>query len=443
MRHNYTSGSISAHLARLAGSMMVSLLFVYSIGLVDIFFLSRLSNEFVLAAIGTASVISLPLVAVSVAFAHTVSILVAREIGKNDIEKASIAISNLFTLGLVFTALVSVLVFIFLDPIVDLFDISNEAASQSKFYISLMLPSNVLTTLWLMSNFAARALGDMKSPMIYTLIGSGVSILLIVFFATFLEYGLFESFLAITVGRIIGPLLMVRKLLKNTLNVHFKLSFLEYDYMRMTLNYYVPILLSNLIMPVSALFVMYILSTYGDPIVAGYTVATRITSVVFCIIFVIPGAISPIVSQNYGAGKFDRILTTAVRSVGLSAIYVILVSAVLSVFREELIQAFYLVGGAADILDFYLKYMTTSFVWASMFVASTGILNSIAYQYISTKLVLFRALFLIMPFVYFAASIGDQNTVLMAEYAAIAVSSIIAYYFAIKAVRELSSSKKM
>ena len=137
MRHNYTSGSISAHLARLAGSMMVSLLFVYSIGLVDIFFLSRLSNEFVLAAIGTASVISLPLVAVSVAFAHTVSILVAREIGKNDIEKASIAISNLFTLGLVFTALVSVLVFIFLDPIVDLFDISNEAASQSKFYISL------------------------------------------------------------------------------------------------------------------------------------------------------------------------------------------------------------------------------------------------------------------------------------------------------------------
>ena len=440
MSHDYTSGRISGHIIRLASSMMVSLLSVYGMGLADVYFLSGQNNEATIAALGTASVIFLPLFAVSTAFAHTVSILVAREVGQNDSDQATATISNVFTFGLLFTAIVSFTIFVFLDAIVGSFDISNDAAVEAKRYISLMLPSSLLVTLILMSNFLSRALGDMRSPMVYALISSAVTIGLSYVFIVLLDYGLFGSFMAATVGRILGPALMIRRLLNNSFNATYRLGLVQIGQVLPVCRLYVPILLSNLIVPASALFVMYVLSSYGDAVVAGYTVVIRIASVVFCIVYVIPGAVSPIVSQNYGAMKYDRISKTALTCIVLSFFYVVPVSVCLYLSSNYIVNLFYLTGEAAEILNFYLKFIPMSFIFSCVFACATGILNSIGKQLTSMYLILVRTFFLTVPLVYWAMLLGDASLVLVGEFVSIVVASGIAIFFMNRAIGCLISA---
>ena len=64
---------------------------------------------------------------------------------------------------------------------------------------------------------------------------------------------------------------------------------------------------TNMIIPLSSGVVVALLSGYGSAAVAGYGAATRIQELVLVVFFAITAIIGPIVGQNLGAGKIDRV----------------------------------------------------------------------------------------------------------------------------------------
>jgi len=69
----------------------------------------------------------------------------------------------------------------------------------------------------------------------------------------------------------------------------------------------VPSILTNLIGPVSMAVVFGLLAKYGHAVVAGYGVAVRIESLALMVLMAMSGSISPMVGQNFGAGRPERI----------------------------------------------------------------------------------------------------------------------------------------
>lgn len=69
----------------------------------------------------------------------------------------------------------------------------------------------------------------------------------------------------------------------------------------------VPSILSNLIGPVSMAVVFGLLAKYGHAVVAGFGVAVRIESLALMVLMALSASISPMVGQNWGAGRHDRI----------------------------------------------------------------------------------------------------------------------------------------
>jgi Na+-driven multidrug efflux pump len=69
--------------------------------------------------------------------------------------------------------------------------------------------------------------------------------------------------------------------------------------------------LTRIATPVGNAFVTGAILTCGGEAIAGWTVIQRIIPVASGLLFALSGAIGPIVGQNFGARRFDRIRSTA------------------------------------------------------------------------------------------------------------------------------------
>ena len=64
--------------------------------------------------------------------------------------------------------------------------------------------------------------------------------------------------------------------------------------------------LTNVATPVASGFVASVLARFGDETVAAIAIIDRLVPVAFGGVFAISGAVGPILAQNWGAGRFDR-----------------------------------------------------------------------------------------------------------------------------------------
>lgn len=72
----------------------------------------------------------------------------------------------------------------------------------------------------------------------------------------------------------------------------------------------IPASLANLVQPVSTAVTTYLLAAFGVGIVAGFGVASRIESVIFMTIIGVTSSAAPLVGQNWGAKRYQRVVDT-------------------------------------------------------------------------------------------------------------------------------------
>ena len=109
-----------------------------------------------------------------------------------------------------------------------------------------------------------------------------------------------------------------------------------------------PAILTNLSNPIANAIFAGVVARFGDTAVAALAIMDRLVPVAFGVLFALSGAVGPILGQNWGAGRFDRMrqgLTDAAIFAGIS----VLVSWVLLfAFRGAIVSAFHAPARLAD-----------------------------------------------------------------------------------------------
>jgi Na+-driven multidrug efflux pump len=59
--------------------------------------------------------------------------------------------------------------------------------------------------------------------------------------------------------------------------------------------------------PLGQAVVTRAMASFGEAAVAGMAIVGRMTPVAFGVIFALSGAIGPVIGQNFGAGRMDRV----------------------------------------------------------------------------------------------------------------------------------------
>ena len=154
---------------------------------------------------------------------------------------------------------------------------------------------------------------------------------------------------------------------------------------------------------------------FGDAAVAGWAVAGRLTPLAFCVLFAVSGAIGPIIGQNAGAGRYERVRETLVRAMQFVALAVLAPWALLLLVRPLIVDQFGLSGeGARLVVWFALAVAPLSIFNGALFVSNAAF-NNLHRPLWATWLNWARHTLGVAPFVWAGAVLGGAPGVLVGQ----------------------------
>ncbi|MFP5265019.1 MAG: MATE family efflux transporter [Blastocatellia bacterium] len=342
---DFTEGSIGRAIVLLAIPMVLEMMMESLFGIVNVFWVAHLGAESVAAVGLTESLLTL-VFTVAMGLSMATTAMVARRIGEKDHAAASVAAVQAIAIGVIVSLVLGTVGFLFTPSLLRLMGGTPRIIEVGSGYGTVILGGNVVILLLFLNNAIFRGAGDAAIAMRALWFANAVNIVLdpcLIFgLGPFPRLGVTGSAIATTVGRGLGVAFQLYVLLRNKGRVHVRRNQVRLDVKVMLRLLRVSLggMFQFLVATASWLGLIRIVAVFGEPALAGYTIALRI--VIFALLpsWGMSNAAATLVGQNLGAAKPDR----AERSVWVTGftnmIFLFLVTVVFLIFAEPLIGVF-------------------------------------------------------------------------------------------------------
>jgi Na+-driven multidrug efflux pump len=302
----FTEGSIAGHVLAVASTSALSLLAVFLVDILTLIYVSRLDDLRLIAAVGLAKTLMFLNGAFASGVITAAGVLVSERTGKHAGKRICRLVTHLLVMVIAVAALVTLLEILCSPTLSRWLGADSAAYETAHSFIVMALLSSVPAAAAQMCAQLLRAQGQVRLAMAVLLTGAGTLALtdpLFIFgFGLGLQGAGLSCVLSATVSMLVG-LMWVRR--------HPGLSFavnlrLLYVHTRRTARVAVPAMLANLAMPVGITYLMVTISGLGATALAGMAVIDRVLQMGYCVYFALPAALVPVLAQNLGAGRHDR-----------------------------------------------------------------------------------------------------------------------------------------
>lgn len=417
----FLSGSILRHVVVMTMTGAVGLMTMFGADLADLYYLSLLQDTNVTAAIGFAGILSFANLSMSIGIGIAAAALVARNLGAGDPDRAREFATSAVTFTLVVSGAYTILAAIFADHLMWLLGAEGEALRLATSYIRILTPGFIMLATAVVCSFALRGLGSPTRAMFVTL-GSAAATLvidpiMIFHFGWGIQGAAVAHVCANTCALAFGLHgLAVHHRFLNRLS----LKALHRDFQAIWA-IALPAMLTQLATPFTIAYTTYAVAPFGTEAVSASAIIGRIVPVAFGIIFSLSGAVGPIIGQNFGARDFGRVRQTLWDGLKFAAVYTVITSALLFLFRAQIADAFHLAGEARTIVIFFCTWIGITWAFAGAQFVANAAFNNLGRPTLSTWFNWGKATVGTVPFAIVGAMIGDVEGMM----AAIGVGSIV------------------
>jgi putative MATE family efflux protein len=339
---NYTDISINRAIFLLSVPMIFEMIGESLFAIIDAFFVARYVGTEGVATVGlTESVLTL-IYSVAIGLSAAATAIVARRVGEGNKIGGGLAVAQVIMISLVLGISVGVLGFVFAEDILRLMGGSEHLIEKGSSFTRIIFASSPSIVLLYTLSGALRGAGDASTAMRSILLANFINISMDFILIPVLGMGVEGAAIATTIGRTIGVLYQLYALYGGNGNVKIlvKQFIPDKEVIKNLLSIAAGGTGQFLIQSASWIFLIRILSTFGDDVVAGYTIAIRI--IVFTILpsWGMSNAAATLVGQNLGAGKPERAETSVWRTAFFNMLFLLLVGIVFAVFAENFIGIF-------------------------------------------------------------------------------------------------------
>ena len=299
-------------LLRMTAPMILGMAMLFTFSLVDTLFISFLGTES-LTAISFTFPVTFTLMSLAIGLGIGTSAVVAKYLGRADFEKAKEASTVTNYLAIFSGSLTVVVLWVLLDPIFITIGASDSMLQLIRQYMLIWLPGSVLLVAIINGNSILRACGDTKSPSLIMagsgLINAVLDPVLIFGVGPIPAFGIAGAALATLVSWLIGfvylfYLLAVKlELISRIVPSQPVLISSSREMLRIGL----PAAGANMMTPLAAGIMTAIAAGFGETAVAAFGVGSRIEPLATLLILAMSSTLPPLISQNYGAGRIDRV----------------------------------------------------------------------------------------------------------------------------------------
>lgn len=417
----FVTGSIMRHVAVMTLTGAVGLMALFLVDLVDLFFLSMLNQTAVTAAIGYAGTVVFANLSVAIGTGIAAAALVARNAGAGDMERARQYATSALMFSLVIAAAITLAINLGSGGLLTLLGAAGEAKRLAQLFIWTMTPGYILIAGAICCSFILRGLGDARRAMYITLSTAIVTALADPVFIFGFGWGM-QGAAAATV---LGYLVSFGIGLHGVARVHRFLNPMRLEGLRRDLPALwaiaLPAILTQLATPFANAYTTHAISPFGDEAVAGFAIAGRIIPVAFGVIFALAGSVGPVIGQNFGAGRHDRVRRALTDGLIFSAVYTLGASLVLFLFRHQIAEAFNASGRATDLVVFFCTFIGVSWAFAGAQFVSNAAFNNLGRASLSSWFNWGKATLGTIPFALIGADMAGPEGIL----AGTAIGSVI------------------
>ena len=313
MSIDLTNGPVGGNLRRQATPFGLALLAIISFEAVDLFFIGQLGDAPLAAIAFTLPVIWL-LYGIGIGFEAGVASCVSRAIGKGQQDLArrlttdTVVLASFVALLLCFVGLATI------EPVFSLLGAPRTLMPQITAYMQIWYWVEPLdVALWTcLASIRARGNALLESKLIT------IAALLNLVLDPLFIFGWFGFPRLEIQGAAVASLISVFTVLVYTIwHLHSHLNVFAsifapakdiLDSWKHMLAIGLPAIMTNAIIPLSSAIVIAMLAGFGVDAVAGFGIAMRLEPLALIPFYALSGVSSPFFGQNFGAGRFDRLL---------------------------------------------------------------------------------------------------------------------------------------
>lgn len=409
----FVSGSTMRHVLVMTGTGTAGLIAIFVVDLVSLLYISWLGDASLTAGVGLATVIMFLTVSVNVGLMIPIGALVSRALGANRRDDARrLATSCSLLMGLV-ALLVSIALLLSLPIVLRMLGASDQTYPVASSFLWIALPTNVLMALGMAFSTVLRAAGDAKRSMYATLSVAAVTIVLDPLLIFGLDLRVNGAALTIGLARVVSLYVSYRYVT----HVHDLLARPNGAKIMADARPFfaigVPAILTNIAAPAANAFFTSIMARFGDQAIAASAIIDRVTPVAFGGLFALAGAIGPVLGQNWGALRYDRMRQTLKDSLVFTVVYVGCVWLVLYLVRVPITQLFHAQGLTAELVEFFCQLSGFIWLFIGLVLVANASFNNLGFPLLSTFFNWGRATLGMIPFAWYGAEIAGPKGALV------------------------------
>ena len=399
----FVTGSTLQHVLSMTAAGSVGLLAIFAVDVLNLFYISQLGQKELAAAVGYAGTLLFFILSLAIGMAIAVSALTSRALGRGEREQArQMAGASLVLMASTMT-LAGLLIYPWLADLLRVLGATGTTAELALRFTRIVLPSTPVLGLGICLGALLRALGDARRAMFVTL-GAGLATavldpLFIFGFGWGLDGAAVATFLARFVMLGIG--------LHGLVKVHGLFAWPDRAVLGKTIRPFLaiglPSVLTQIATPVGNAFVTAAIAPFGDNAVAGWAVIGRIIPVAFVALFALSASVGPILGQNMGASRHDRLRSTMHDSLKVVVVYVLVIWLILALSSSWIANAFQAKGEAHELIVFFCTFVAGSFVFNGAVFVANAAFNNLGFVLYSTALNWGRATLGVVPFIWLGA----------------------------------------
>jgi len=380
----FVEGNLFRHVSVMALTSSIGLMAVFVVDLVNMLYIALLGREELAAAIGYAGAILFFTTSFGIGMSIGVGALVARALGARDLPLAREKATTGLVLGFVFGSLFAAAVWVFLWPLVGLLGATGATAALAVHFLQIVIPSQPLLMVGMVGGAILRSHGDARAAMMATVWGAVATAVLdpILIFGFRLE--LTGAAIASVVARVVIAWVALQPIRKRYGGFDRPSFGQVVADMGPIWAIAVPAILTQVATPVGQAFVTRATSAYGEAAVAGMAIAGRLTPVAFGVIFALSGALGPIIGQNFGAGRMDRVRRSFWDALIFTALVILLVSALLFVLRGPIADAFKAEGLTRELVYLFCGPLALLWFFNGLVFVGNAVCNNLGRPFWST-----------------------------------------------------------
>ncbi|WP_027215751.1 MATE family efflux transporter [Butyrivibrio fibrisolvens] len=403
---------------------------------VDAIIVGRFVGSGALAAVGgSAAMIVNLFVGFFTGLASGATVIIAQYYGARRQDDVTKAVHNAVAVALAGGAIFMIAGLVLAPWGIKVLNTPQDTVEMSVLYLRIYFIGMIPNLMYNMGAGILRAVGDSKRPLIVLILATFCNIVLDIILVLGLNLGVAGVAVATIICQTISGLFILYILTHLDKSYKLYMSKISFDrnILVKTLHIGLPAGFQSTMYSLSNLVIQSAINSFGKNAVSAWAAYGKIDVLLWMITGSLGISVTTFVGQNYGAGKYDRVRQSVRQGFIITAIFTIMLSTFMYIFRMPLLSLF---TTEEDVLAFGDVMMCAMVPYYILYISvemCSGALRGMGEAIIPTILTLTGVCLLRVAWIMYALPLRNQITTVVYSYpitwTVTSVMFLIYYFF--------------